>query len=93
MRFSPSPLRVYEVYVERAAQRDLRRLPPEEFQRVVAVIRALAENPRPPGCRKLSGSENDWRLRIGDRRVLYEVDDSAQAVRVMRVRHRREAYR
>ena len=84
---------MYEVYLERAAERDLRRLPPAEFQRVVAAIKALAQDPRPVGSRKLAGSRSDWRIRVGDRRVLYEISDEAGAVRVMRVRHRREAYR
>ncbi len=84
---------MYEVYLERAAERDLRRLPVETFRRIVPRIRALAENPRPPGCRKLTGSENDWRIRIGDYRVIYEVDEGEKAVRVFRIRHRREAYR
>ncbi|MDO8531904.1 MAG: type II toxin-antitoxin system RelE/ParE family toxin [Dehalococcoidia bacterium] len=84
---------MYEVFLERAAERDLRRLPSAEFQRVVAAIKALAQDPRPAGCRKLSGSRRDWRIRTGDRRVLYEIDDKARAVRVMRIRHRREAYR
>ena len=84
---------MYEVYLEAAAERDLRRLPPETFHRILPGIRALAEDPRPPGCRKLTGSENDWRIRIGDYRVIYEIDDAEEAVRVFRVRHRREVYR
>jgi mRNA interferase RelE/StbE len=84
---------VYEVYLERAAERDLRRLPAETFHRIVPRIRALAEDPRPMGCRKLTGSENDWRIRIRDYRVIYEIDDDERVVRVFRIRHRREAYR
>lgn len=84
---------MYEVYLERTAERDLRKLATESFQRIVAHIRALALNPRPPGCRKITGSKDDWRIRVGDYRVLYEIDDQAKVVRVMRVRHRREAYR
>jgi mRNA interferase RelE/StbE len=53
----------------------------------------LADNPRPPGCRKLVGSKNDWRIRVGDCRVLYEIADAIRVVRVNRVRHRRDAYR
>ncbi len=82
-----------EVYLERAAERDLRRLPAADFQRIIPHIKALAENPRPSGCHKITGSKNDWRIRIGDYRVLYEIDEKAGAVRVMRVRHRRDAYR
>ncbi len=65
----------------------------EIFHRIVPRIRALAEDPRPPGCRKLTGSENDWRIRIADHRVIYEIDEGEKAVRVFRIRHRREAYR
>ena len=84
---------MYEVYLERAAERDLKRLPPAEFQKIVAAIEALAGDPRPPGCRKLVGSKGDWRIRIGTYRVLYKIDEEGKAVQVMRVRQRREAYR
>jgi len=84
---------VHKVHLERAAERDLKRLPADPFWRVVSRIKALADDPRPPGCRKIRGSRNDWRIRIGSYRVVYEVDDAERAVRVMRVRHRREAYR
>jgi mRNA interferase RelE/StbE len=84
---------VYEVYLEGSAENDLKRLPTSTFDRIVHQIKTLAENPRPSGCRKITGSKNDWRIRIGDYRVLYEVNDRAKAVRVMRVRYRREAYR
>jgi mRNA interferase RelE/StbE len=83
----------YRVYLERAAERDLKRLSSEEFDRIISNIRALAENPRPAGCRKIVGSKNDWRIRVGEYRIIYEVDDEKKAVMVMRVRHRREAYR
>ena len=84
---------MYEVYLERAAENDLKRLPTTTFQRIIPQIRALAENPRPSGCRKLAGSKNDWRIRVGDHCVLYEIDEKVKAVRIMRVRHRREVYR
>ena len=84
---------MYEVYLEHAAERDLKRLAAENFHRIIPSIEALGENPRPAGCRKLSGSKSDWRIRVGDYRVLYEIDDEEKAVRVMRVRHRREVYR
>jgi mRNA interferase RelE/StbE len=83
---------MYEIYLERAAERDLRKLSAEIFHRIIPHIQALADNPRPSGCHKLTGSDNDWRIRIGDYRVIYEIDDTARTVRVFRVRHRREAY-
>ena len=84
---------MYEVHLERAAENDLKRLTTSTFHRIIPQIRALAENPRPLGCRKLTSSMNDWRIRIGDYSVLYEIDEKAKAVRIMRVRHRREVYR
>jgi mRNA interferase RelE/StbE len=84
---------VYEVLLERRAQRDLRGLPEAVADRAVGQIRLLGSNPRPAGCRKLAGSKNDWRIRIGDYRIIYEIDDARRQVRVMYVRHRRDAYR
>jgi mRNA interferase RelE/StbE len=84
---------VYEILIERRAERDLKRLLAEEFNRIIRAVRALATEPRPAGCRKIEGSKSDWRIRVGDYRVVYEIDDGAQAVRIMRVRHRSEVYR
>ena len=84
---------MYEVLIERTAERDLRSLSSPLFLCIIPHIRALAENPRPAGCHKLAGSKNDWRIRIGDYRVIYEVDDRQKLVKVFRVRHRREVYR
>jgi mRNA interferase RelE/StbE len=84
---------MYRVLLERAAEKDLSRLPAETHDRVIEAIQALASNPRPVGCRKLTGSKHDWRIRAGDYRVVYEIADVIRVVRVNRVRHRREVYR
>ncbi len=84
---------MYRVLLERSAEKDLARLSLEIHDRVITSIRALATDPRPPGCRKLTGSKQDWRIRVGDYRVIYEIADEIRVVRVNRVRHRREAYR
>ena len=84
---------MYEVLIERTAEHDLKSLPTTLFNRIIPRIKALAEIPRPSGCHKLAGSKNDWRIRIGDYRVLYEIDDAHKRVRIFRVRHRREVYR
>ena len=84
---------MYEVYLERAAERDLKRLPSEVFSRVIQQLLDLAHDPRPTEVRKLSGSLGDWRIRIGAYRILYEIDDREMLVRVLIVKHRREAYR
>ena len=84
---------MYEIVVERSAERDLRRLSTDVFNRVIAAIMQLAEEPRPSGVRKITGSDADWRIRVGVIRVIYEIDDGAQIVSIMRVRHRRDVYR
>ena len=84
---------MYRVFLERAAERDLKRLSSEVHDRVIIAIRGLASDPRPPGCRKLAGSKHDWRIRVGDYRVVYEIADEIRIVRVNRVRHRRVVYR
>ncbi|HEY7556281.1 MAG TPA: type II toxin-antitoxin system RelE/ParE family toxin [Candidatus Binatia bacterium] len=84
---------MYEVLIERTAERDLKSLPTNIFNRIVSRIKTLSENPRPSGCHKLAGSRNDWRIRIGDYRVVYEIDDPHKRVKIFRIRHRREVYR
>jgi mRNA interferase RelE/StbE len=84
---------VYAVLLEAGAERDLDRLDPPAFNRVIKRIRELGADPRPAGCRKLYGGSSEWRVRVGDYRVIYEVDDRGREVRVLRVRHRRDAYR
>ncbi len=84
---------MYEVYLEAKAERELKNLPVNIFDSIIPHIKALSKIPRPSGCRKITGSKNDWRIRIGDYRVIYEINDRRKKVIVMRVRHRREAYR
>lgn len=84
---------MYEVLLERRAERDLKKLSQAMFYRVIPQIKDLSENPRPSGCRKITGSKNDWRIRIGDYRIIYEIDEGEKAVKVMRIRHRREVYK
>lgn len=84
---------MYEVYLERRAEQDLKRLPSEIFHNIVIHIKELSKNPRPFGCRKITGSKNDWRIRAGDYRVVYEIDDKLKVIRIMKVRHRKEIYR
>jgi mRNA interferase RelE/StbE len=84
---------VYEVLLERSVERALKRLAQSDFTRILVTLKGLSSNPRPPGCKKLVGGERDWRVRVGDYRVLYEIDDAEKAVRILNVKHRRDAYR
>jgi mRNA interferase RelE/StbE len=82
----------YFLEIKPSAAKELDALDDALFARVDRKIMALAENPRPPGCKKLRGYKDDWRIRVGDWRVLYIIDDAAKRVSVTRVAHRREAY-
>ena len=76
-----------------AARREIRRLAPDVASRVADAIDALAGNPRPPGCLLLQAQEGrTWRIRVGDWRILYEIDDAAEVLTVLRVLHRSKAY-
>jgi mRNA interferase RelE/StbE len=84
---------MYQVFVERTAEKDLERLSSSARPKIVAAIKSLGETPRPPGCRKLVGAQNDWRIRVGDYRVVYEIADAIRIVRINRIRHRKDVYR
>lgn len=83
----------YAITFARSARRELENLDPVLVNRIFPLIESLGQNPRPHGCKKLSGGQNLWRIRVGNYRVLYRIDDSGKAVDVVAVRHRREAYR
>ena len=83
----------YQVEIAPAAQREFKRLPPEVVRKVDAAILDLEQTPRPHGCTKLEGSEHEYRVRVGDYRILYVIDDKAKVVTIAHVRHRRDAYR
>ena len=84
---------MYQVLLARSAEKDLSKVPSEVHGRLIAAIQGLGKNPRPAGSRKLAGTKSDWRIRVGDYRVIYEITDSVRIVFINRVRHRREAYR
>jgi mRNA interferase RelE/StbE len=71
---------------------ELKKLSVQLIARIIPRLENLAANPRPPGCRKLQGGDREWRIRIGDYRVVYTIDDAKLLVEVTRIRHRREAY-
>ncbi len=82
----------YRLFIQRRAQREIDGLPSQVFDRLVAVVNALAENPTPHGCVRLRGREG-WRIRVGDYRVLYNIDKEEHTVTVVHVGHRRDVYR
>lgn len=70
----------------------MHRLPANVVARIVPRLEGLASEPRPQGCKKLKGGDNEFRIRIGDYRAVYEIDDAAKTVDVTRIAHRREVY-
>jgi len=84
---------VYEVLIEKSAERDLKKIPAADFKRIVPHLKGLAADAGPMGSRKISGSDHDWRIRVGTYRIIYELNDKEKVVKIMRVKQRREAYR
>lgn len=82
----------YRLLFKQSVAKDLRLLPKADVARVLRRIEALAENPRPSGCEKLSGQEK-YRVRQGVYRIVYQVDDEQRVVLVVKVGHRRDVYR
>ena len=83
----------YRLFIRRSAEKEVAALPTKVRDRVIQAIRELTTTPRPPGCKKLSGQHGAWRIRIGDYRLVYEVNDAAQLVEVRVVAHRKDVYR
>lgn len=85
---------MYQVKLESKAETDLRKLPNEILRRIDSTISTLENNPRPRGVKKLSGKKKEgWRVRVGNYRILYRIDDGKKVVLIYRIRHRSEAYR
>jgi len=82
----------YSLDIKQSAQKELDALDDALFARIDRKILALADDPRPAGCKKLKGYKDQWRVRAGDWRVLYIVDDAERLITVTRVAHRREVY-
>jgi len=82
----------YHVALTASAARELHGLPSAVVARIVPRLDHLAASPRPPGCKKLKGGDKEWRIRVGDYRIVYEIDDPAKTVDVTRIAHQREVY-
>lgn len=82
----------YTISILRRAQKELAQLPGGVYEQVRDVIRNLTHSPRPPGCMKLTARPG-WRLRVGDYRLIYEIDDKNQTILILHAGHRRDIYR
>jgi len=82
----------YKIEIKKSAVRELNRLPKKDLKPVISRIKALADNPRPPNSKKLCADEK-YRIRQGNYRILYEIADRILIVYVVKIAHRKEAYR
>lgn len=82
----------YKIKIKKSAQKEIKQLSDKDLKRVVDKIALLAKDPRPEGCKKLSGDEK-YRIRVGNYRVLYSIEDQILVIYVVKVGHRRDVYR
>ena len=82
----------YNIVIRKTVHKDMQSIPKKDAKRIIAAIESLAENPRPQGSKKLSAQER-YRLRQGNYRILYEIEDMKLIVCVVTVRHRKDVYR
>jgi mRNA interferase RelE/StbE len=82
----------YSLEIKQSAQKELDALDDPPFARIDRKILALSDNPRPSGCKKLRGYKDLWRIRVGDWRVVYIINDDTKIVAVTRIAHRRDVY-
>jgi mRNA interferase RelE/StbE len=82
----------YQVFIRRPAQKSLLALPKHDYEIVRDATFALSANPRPHGCKKLNARDG-WRIRVGQYRVIYTIDDGMRLVRVTHIGHRGDIYR
>ena len=83
----------YQIEIKPSALKELEKLPRQVIPRIVTAIEELRVNPYPPGVKKLTGFDRTYRIRVGDYRVLYDIYENKLVIEVIRIRHRKEAYR
>jgi mRNA interferase RelE/StbE len=83
----------YNVVISKSVQKQIDDLPNDIVERVIEKIQNFASEPRPDGVVKLKGSDNEYRIRVGDYRVRYEIDDENQLVQILQCKHRKDVYR
>ena len=83
----------YDLLISHSADKTFKRLPAKEARRVATAIEKLAIDPRPQGCRKLSGEGDTYRVRVGVYRIIYEVEDRLLRILVLKIGHRKDVYR
>lgn len=83
----------YTIIVPKTVQKQLDTLPDDIYERIAVKIQQLADDPRPDGVVKMKGADNEYRIRIGDYRVRYEINDKELIILLLQCKHRRDVYR
>jgi mRNA interferase RelE/StbE len=87
------PPGAFQITFARSARKELEHLRDPLLSRIFRSIEALGRNPRPPGCRRLEGADDLWRVRVGDYRIVYSIDDARRLIDISAIRHRSDVYR
>ena len=83
---------MYQIKLDKRVEKELDKIPNKIFYKIKKVIWSLGDNPRPLGVKKLTNQEH-WRIRVGEYRILYEVDDKDKVITIFKMKHRKEAYK
>lgn len=85
-------MKLYKVVLTKTAEKELQRLTSKTIEKIIIVLKSLENNPRPTGCKKLKGYKNLWRIRIGDYRIIYAIEDVILLVDIREIGHRKDIY-
>lgn len=83
----------YKISFKRSVEKDLRKIDKKEVKRILSSVEVLREMPIPPNSRKLVGATSTFRMRVGDYRVVYILNEQEEAIEIQRIRHRKDVYR
>ena len=86
-------MKFYKIEWKKSAYKELKNIHQQDIRKIIASVEKLSSNPYPPGAKKLTGSESLYRIRIGYYRIIYEIHQQESIIQIIRVRHRKEAYR
>lgn len=86
-------MKQYNVVLSKTAEKDLYKLPSQIISKIIPALQSLENNPRPSGCKKLKGFTNLWRIRVGNYRIIYAIDEVITLVDVREIGHRKDVYK
>ena len=83
----------YKIFISQSAKKSIKKLPPTVVKNIISEIKILASDPYPTGCKKIVGHTNAFKLRVGNYRIIYEVNSSEILIQVLKIGHRKDIYR